>query len=168
MKAREKGKTDGLRQLLEYLGSETPAQAGSLLIRFAAAIRAAKDIKAICLDEKNGISYAIKAIEAMQPLDPFTVLHLALTEQQIEERLRNMRKDRATKGAVARHQKKNGKDKGLVRELWLEWQKEPGKYVSKASFDRDMLDKVESVASIKTITKWRVDLQKEQALHVST
>lgn len=161
MKAREKGKTDGLQQLLEYLGHENLEKAGDLLVRFAASIAAAKRIKAICSDQNNGIGYAIEAIDAMQPLDSFVVLHLALTEQQIETRLKDMRRDRAINAVKTRHANENGKDKSLVRECWTEWQINPDRYPTKAAFDRDMLGKVESVTSIKTISAWRIDLQKE-------
>jgi len=46
------------------------------------------------------------------------------------------------------------KDKALVRECWVEWQKEPSRYKTKAAFARDMLDKFESLKSQPVIEGW--------------
>lgn len=67
----------------------------------------------------------------------------------------------ASLGAARKHAKHTEPDKALVRECWLNWQADPGLYKNKVSFDRDMLEKMQRIEDIRTVTKWRLELQKE-------
>lgn len=53
------------------------------------------------------------------------------------------------------------KDKSFVKNLWLEWKVNPNRYKSKASFARDMLDKVEHLTNTKVIEDWCREWEKE-------
>lgn len=54
------------------------------------------------------------------------------------------------------------KDKSFVKDCWLEWKANPKRYKSKASFARDMVDKVESLDSTKVIEDWCRKWDKEK------
>lgn len=55
------------------------------------------------------------------------------------------------------------KDKAFVKECWLEWQKEPKRYTSKAEFARDMLTKCEYLISNRVIEDWVREWERNSA-----
>lgn len=54
-------------------------------------------------------------------------------------------------------------DKAFVKECWLEWQKEPKRYTSKAEFARDMLTKCENLKSNRVIEDWVREWERNSA-----
>lgn len=71
------------------------------------------------------------------------------------EKLQDIRKDFAYRGAIARIERDPKQhDKKFVYKCWQEWQENPKRYRSKAAFARDMIDKCEHIVSNKKIEDW--------------
>jgi hypothetical protein len=63
--------------------------------------------------------------------------------------------ERASKAANKRHAiDPKQADKAMVRECWIDWQKQLDRYEGKAAFARDMLTKYESLKSQPSIERW--------------
>ncbi|MEX2524305.1 MAG: hypothetical protein WD750_05050 [Gammaproteobacteria bacterium] len=79
----------------------------------------------------------------------------AMSIEMGNETLQQARRDQAVRAAEARlkHDPKQ-KEKAFVKDCWLEWQKKPTRYKSKASFARDMLNKCEHLISQRKIEDW--------------
>lgn len=86
----------------------------------------------------------------------------AMAIESSSELVREVKANAGKKGAAEKHSKHTEPDKALVHECWLEWQANPGLYKNKVSFDRDMLEKMQRIEDIRTVTRWRIELQKER------
>jgi hypothetical protein len=64
-------------------------------------------------------------------------------------------------GQLAHVDSPKQQDKAFVKECWLEWHKYPSRYVSKAEFARDMLEKCEHLVSQDKISRWCKAWEKE-------
>ena len=53
-------------------------------------------------------------------------------------------------------------DKAFVKDCWREWKQTPARYKSKASFARDMIEKVVHLTNTKVIEDWCRDWEKEK------
>jgi hypothetical protein len=81
----------------------------------------------------------------------------------------NPRKAMAKEAAAARYAKDpKQREKNFVRQCWLNWQKKPAAYTSKAAFARDMLTKCEHLTSQKKIEDWCRDWEEENRILAST
>lgn len=97
----------------------------------------------------NPVDAVTLAIEAANALAN------AIAIKSENEKLKEVRRDMAYRGAIARIKldpKQN--DKKFVFACWKEWQDNPERYSSKASFARDMLEKCEHLVSNKKIEDW--------------
>lgn len=74
--------------------------------------------------------------------------------------IKDARSKEARDKAMSKHASHTAPDKAAVREWWLKWQEEPSLYQTKAAFDEAMSDK--TGRKIRTISKWRIELQNEQ------
>ena len=73
----------------------------------------------------------------------------------IELAVQDAASTRARLNAIRRHSEDPRQhEKSLVRECWDEWQKQPTRYVGKAAFARDMLDKFQNLKSQPVIEGW--------------
>jgi hypothetical protein len=80
-----------------------------------------------------------------------------------DEKLQDIRKDFAYRGAMARIERDpKQKDKKFVYECWQKWQESHKRYPSKAAFARDMLDKCEHLVSNKQIEDWCREWEKSE------
>ena len=52
-------------------------------------------------------------------------------------------------------------EKSLVKECWLEWQKDKSRYKTQISFAKDMLDKFTNLTSTKVIERWCSEWKKK-------
>jgi hypothetical protein len=75
----------------------------------------------------------------------------------------------ARAGAAARYAKDpKQREKGFVKQCWLDWQSNPQSYRSKAAFARDMLDKCSHLTSQKKIEDWCRDWDEENRILAGT
>lgn len=71
------------------------------------------------------------------------------------ELLSESRTEAARKTAAAKHAADpRQSEKAFVRQCWEEWQADSARYLSKAAFARDMLDKCKVLRSTKKIEDW--------------
>lgn len=124
-------------------------------------------VELLCVGCLREIDHAIVAlvhnpIDAIEStLNAKEMLDLARAGEVEKEIKQKFVIRRARRAAAGKHAKHTEPDKTLVRECWLEWQANPSLYKNKASFDRDMLEKMQKIEDIRTVTKWRLELQKE-------
>lgn len=68
-------------------------------------------------------------------------------------------KTQARKGGKTKHAKHTEPHKAEVRRWWTRWQRESNLYKNKAAFDAALADKTGK--TVRTVTKWRIELQNE-------
>lgn len=110
---------------------------------------------------EHGASNLIAALECVHYGQLLIEANIVPDPEKLAYLVNNHKLSMAKKGAESKHAKYTGPDKALVRDCWLEWQRNPDLYRNKVSFDRDMLEKMQAIKDIRTITKWRLELQKE-------
>jgi|CXWL01.1.fsa_nt_gi hypothetical protein len=143
------------------LFQQTPKESGedkviyAELYFFLALIEIDNAYMAMTFNPVDAVTSAIEAANALAN---------AIAIKSDNEKLKEVRRDMAYQGAIARIRldpKQN--DKKFVFTCWQEWQDCPERYSSKASFARDMLEKCEHLVSNKKIEDWCREWEKSNS-----